>query len=64
MKEFFIVTAWHGFYPDGGIKNIKLVTTSKEEADEKAVSLRLSFKKVEVSSSYELPWSTTANLNS
>lgn len=64
MNEFYLVTAWHSFYPDGGIQNIKLVTYSKQEADEKAVTLRLSFKKVEVSSSNELPWSTTADLNS
>lgn len=63
MKEFYIVTAWHNFYPSGGVENIKLVTTSKEEADTRAVLLRSSFKKVEISSSLELPWSTSFNLN-
>ena len=32
MKEFWIVCKWDKYYPQGGLRNIVLVTTDYEEA--------------------------------
>ena len=67
--KFYIVCGWDQYYPYGGINNIMLVTTSREEAldfidrkDVKALWDRKDY--YELFDSTDLPWSTVNNLSS
>lgn len=54
--EFYMVVAWNHYYPSAGISNIKYVAPTYEKAVELAKQNEDNYDRVEVFSSYELPW--------